>query len=135
MSNKNIFDLVLKQVIPGFATQGVADDELEDIKRDVGNQAEEPDNSCPSPSNALDPGEAPACIHGYESSHLVGQSKRVIILDKTCRYYDYNQCIEVKLLKNINVVTSCAAMKAPISKRPGRSTKDQLLDLVTKMSA
>ena len=32
-------------------------------------------------------------------------------------------------------LTNCAAKKAKTSKRPGRSTKDQLRDLVTKMSA
>ncbi|MFS7991647.1 hypothetical protein Hanom_Chr12g01073111 [Helianthus anomalus] len=33
------------------------------------------------------------------------------------------------------VVTSCAARKAPISKKPGRSTNDQLRERVTKMRA
>lgn len=33
------------------------------------------------------------------------------------------------------MLTSCAARKAPRSKRPGSSTKDQLLDPVTNMSA
>ena len=31
--------------------------------------------------------------------------------------------------------TNCAAKKAPTSMKPGRSEIDQLLDLVTKMSA
>lgn len=69
-SNRICFDLVLKQVVPCLASQRVAGDELEDIKRDVSNYAIEPDDSCPSPSNALDPGEAPACIHSNQSSHL-----------------------------------------------------------------
>lgn len=34
-----------------------------------------------------------------------------------------------------NVLTSCAIMKAPSSSIPGRSRKDQLRDLVTKMRA
>lgn len=32
-------------------------------------------------------------------------------------------------------LTNCAIIKAAISRRPGRSRKDQLLDRVTKMSA
>lgn len=32
-------------------------------------------------------------------------------------------------------LTNCAIRKATIRKRPGRSRKDQLLDLVTKMRA
>lgn len=37
--------------------------------------------------------------------------------------------------QQIKIQTNCAAMKAMQSKKPGRSTKDQLLDRVTKMSA
>ena len=52
-------DLVLEKVVPGLAAERVADDELEDVEREVGDQAEEPDDPCPSPSDALNPGKPP----------------------------------------------------------------------------
>lgn len=63
-------NLVLEQIIPGLPTQSVSNDELEDIKREVGDDAEEPYGSCPSPPNAFNPSKAPAWIHGYACGNL-----------------------------------------------------------------
>lgn len=43
--------------------------------------------------------------------------------------------LELTKLENGLKLTNCAAMKALISKIPGRSTNDQLCDLVTKINA
>lgn len=66
-----ISHLVLKHVVPGLAGQSKSDDELEDIEREVGNDAVNPDHSCPSPPNAMDPGKAPVCIHSNDSGNLI----------------------------------------------------------------
>lgn len=68
-------NLVLHNIIPGLATQCIADYELEDIKREIGDNAVDPDNSCPSPSNTCDSGKAPATIHSNDGSHLNNISK------------------------------------------------------------
>uniref|UniRef100_A0A6N2MT07 Uncharacterized protein n=1 Tax=Salix viminalis TaxID=40686 RepID=A0A6N2MT07_SALVM len=106
-----------QQIIPGLPSQCIADNEFDDIKRDIGDNAKKPNDSCPSPTNAFDSCKGPACIHSNESSHLQWKNKK-----------GKRNGIE-------QILTICAAMKAPTSKRPGHSTKDQLLDLVTKMSA
>lgn len=62
--------LVLEKVIPGLATERIADDEFKDIKRDVGNDTENPDHSSPSPSTALDSGKSPVCVYSNNCSQL-----------------------------------------------------------------
>lgn len=58
MERQNV-DLVLEQIVPGPATESIADDELEDVKGEVGDDAEDPNNYCPTPPDALNPCEAP----------------------------------------------------------------------------
>jgi hypothetical protein len=73
------------------------------------------------------------CIHSNEGGHLFFTGTKVSI-----RYGNHAQESgknQFKVKNKIKIPTNCAAMKAARSKRPGRSTKDQLLDLVTKMSA
>ena len=62
--------LVLDHGIPGLAAQCIADDELEDVKREVGDNAEDPDDSTPAPSNTLDSSKAPVCIDSNYGSQL-----------------------------------------------------------------
>jgi len=63
-------NLVLQQIIPGLPSQCIANDELEDIERDVGDNAVNPDDSCPSPTNPLDSCKGPGCIYSNDSCHL-----------------------------------------------------------------
>lgn len=63
-------NLVLDNIIPGPASQCIAYYELEDIKREVGDNAVDPDDTCPSPSNAFNSGKAPTAVHSNESGHL-----------------------------------------------------------------
>lgn len=63
-------NLVLQHVVPGLAAQGVADNELENVKREVSHNAIEPDHSGPSPSNALDPREFPARVNSDDRGNL-----------------------------------------------------------------
>lgn len=69
-STKETENLVLQHVVPGFAAQAVADDELEDVEREVSHNAINPDHSGPSPSNALDPCEFPARVNGNNRGNL-----------------------------------------------------------------
>lgn len=62
--------LVLDHIIPGLSAQSIPNDELKDIEREVGNDAEDPNDSGPSPSDALDASEFPSCIHSNDSSNL-----------------------------------------------------------------
>jgi hypothetical protein len=65
--------LVLKEVVPGPSTQHKADEELEDVKREVEHNAVKPDNASPAPANALDPGKAPVGIDSEECRNLQKQ--------------------------------------------------------------
>lgn len=53
-----------------MATQCITDQELEDIEREIGDNAVDPDSACPSPSDTVDFGKAPVTIYGNEGSHL-----------------------------------------------------------------
>jgi len=66
-------DLVLKHVVPSLAWQCQTNDELKDVKRNVSKNAEDPDCSCPSPTNSIDPRKVPVCIHSNHSCHLIHQ--------------------------------------------------------------
>ena len=61
---------MLDYSIPGVATQCITDYELEDVEREIGDNAVYPDNACPSPSNAFDSSKSPATVHSNEGSHL-----------------------------------------------------------------
>jgi hypothetical protein len=71
-------DLILEEIIPGSATQNVADYEFEEIKRDVEDNAVKPDNNCPSPSNAMDSRKSPVAIHSDECCNLNGKPETYI---------------------------------------------------------
>lgn len=55
---------IFNHIVPGFATKGVAGDELEDIKRNVCDDTVEPDDSTPSPSAPFDSCKFPVCVTG-----------------------------------------------------------------------
>ena len=56
--------LVLEEVVPGPAAEHKADEELEQVEREVEDDAVEPDYASPAPADALDPGKAPVGVHG-----------------------------------------------------------------------
>lgn len=65
-----VLDLVLEHVVPGTARESHADKKLEDVERNVCNNAVDPDNSSPFPSNSIDSSKVPVCIHSNDSCHL-----------------------------------------------------------------
>ena len=119
---------LVDHVIPSLASESVTDDELENIKRNVGNDTVYPYTSSPSPSTTDDSCESPVCIHSDQCSHLV-------CCIKTTHVSDGNEWKWIVLWYKESLLTNCAITKAIRSKNPGRSTNDQLLDLVTKISA
>ncbi|RWW20605.1 hypothetical protein GW17_00015283 [Ensete ventricosum] len=56
---RDIVYLVLEKVVPGPAAQTIANDELENVEREVGDEAVEPNDPSPPPSDALHPRKAP----------------------------------------------------------------------------
>lgn len=62
-----------EDVVPSLATEEVADDELEDVKRDVGYNAVYPDHTSPSPSDSTDPCKTPVCVDSKYSGNLQRQ--------------------------------------------------------------
>ena len=62
--------LILEKIIPGFACQCISNDELEDIQRNIEDNAVDPDNTGPSPSYTFDSRKAPICIDSNQSSNL-----------------------------------------------------------------
>ncbi|RWW63106.1 hypothetical protein BHE74_00029739 [Ensete ventricosum] len=56
---EDIVYLVLEKVVPGPAAQTIANDELENVEREVGDEAVEPNDPSPPPSDALHPRKAP----------------------------------------------------------------------------
>ena len=63
-------NLVLEHVVPCTSCESHADEKLENVKRNVCNNAVDPDNSCPSPPNSIDSSKVPVCIHSNGSCHL-----------------------------------------------------------------
>ena len=118
--------LILKHIIPGPATQYISDKELEEIKRDVEDDTVDPNDTSPSPTNTMYLCKAPIGIHSNHRSNLINQAKLI----------KFSSRIMISTVElRFNQLTSCATMKAKTSRRPGRSRKDQLRDLVTKISA
>lgn len=62
--------LLVDQIVPGLSALDVSHSELQNIKRNVSDDAVEPDNSGPAPSATLDAGESPVSIHGNECRNL-----------------------------------------------------------------
>lgn len=56
-------DLVLEHVVPCFTRKSNANQELEEIKREVSDNAVKPDYSSPFPSNSMDSCKFPVSIH------------------------------------------------------------------------
>jgi len=55
---------------PCLPTQDVANRKLDGIKGEVENKTVKPNDSRPSPSNTLDLGKSPICIHSKECCYL-----------------------------------------------------------------
>lgn len=127
---------ILSNIIPCLATQCITYDELEEIQRYVENNAVEPYHTCPTPSNSSHACKFPVCIHSYQCCNLYIHSFIKFKVICTLLYY-YTNKHKTRLTNNIinQQLTNCAMRKAIISKRPGRSRKDQLLDRVTKINA
>lgn len=70
----------MDKVVPGLAAESVANNELENVEREVGDEAVDPDHSGPAPSDALDPGEAPGRVHRDRGSHLQENPSVLILL-------------------------------------------------------
>ena len=123
--------LILKQIVPGLATQRVTDNDFEEVERYVKEDAVTPYDSGPSPSNPLNPCEAPVRVHRDQCSSLVTSTKFIT----TClRQYILMSCV-VKELVFLLLLTSCAKRKAATRRRPGRSKYDKLRERVTKIRA
>jgi hypothetical protein len=56
-------------VVPGLAAERVADDELEHVQGDVGDDGEGPDGAAPAPADALHLAELPVGVHGDAGGH------------------------------------------------------------------
>lgn len=121
--------LVLDHIIPSLATQCISSRELENVKRNVEDYAVDPDHSCPSPANTFHVSKGPVGIYSNQGSHL---NKIESISFKLSHGLFVCVCVYKYI---VSIVTSCARKKANTRSRPGRSIKDQLRDLVTKMSA
>lgn len=65
--------LIFEQIIPALSTQSISNDKLENVEWDVENDTVKPNNSSPSPSNAVDPCKPPVCVDGNHCSHLNSQ--------------------------------------------------------------
>jgi hypothetical protein len=66
--------LVLQEIVPGLASQHVADGELEQVERDEGDDAVEPDDARPPPPDSSDVGEPKVGPHCNQSGNLQPQS-------------------------------------------------------------
>ena len=62
--------LVLQKIIPCLPTQHVANAELEDVEREVSDNAVEPDNARPAPSAPLDLRKRPVRVNSYQRRYL-----------------------------------------------------------------
>jgi hypothetical protein len=62
--------LAIQQIVPCLPTQDVTNCKLDRIKREVENKAVQPNDSRPSPPNALDLGKSPICIYCEECCYL-----------------------------------------------------------------
>lgn len=62
--------LILEHVVPSTASESHADEKLEDVKRNVGDNAKDPNNSSPFPPDSVDSSEVPVCIDSNGSCHL-----------------------------------------------------------------
>jgi len=63
--------LVFEEIKPSPTTQNIADGEFQDVKRNVGDQSVNPDNSSPSPPHSFYPCKAPIGINSYDSCNLL----------------------------------------------------------------
>lgn len=59
----------MEQQVPGVAAEGVADGDLDEIERGVGDQAVEPHDAGPAPPDGGDGREGDGGVHGHEGSH------------------------------------------------------------------
>jgi len=116
---------LLNDKIPSFPAQSISDEELEDIKWEVKDEIVEPHNTSPAPSNAFDRSEPPVSVHSNQCSYpnLLGKKGYVVVVGGGGAQQEGRE------------YTSCATKKANTNRKPGRSTNDQLRDLVTKMRA
>lgn len=126
----SLYYSLLNDKIPCFPTQSISDEELEDIEWEVKDEIVEPHHTSPAPSNAFDWSESPVSVYSYQCSYL--HSKRrtwsmglITVTDFLLRVTE----------QKFREYTSCATKKANTNRKPGRSTNDQLRDLVTKMRA
>lgn len=62
--------LAIEQIVPCLPTQDVTNCKLDQIKREVENKAVQPNDSRPSPPDALDLGKSPICIYCNERCYL-----------------------------------------------------------------
>ena len=120
---------LLNDKIPSFPAQSISDEELEDIKWEVKDEIVEPHNTGPAPSNAFDWSETPVSVHSNQCSYLHPKGRTV---NGT---YSGNWILSNGAQQEGREHTSCATKKANTNRKPGRSTNDQLRDLVTKMRA
>lgn len=63
-------DLPIEQQVPCLSTESVSDHELDNIEWDIEDQAVQPYNTGPSPSDATDVGEANMSIDSNQRCHL-----------------------------------------------------------------
>lgn len=75
MTEEAVQYLVLKEVVPGPATEHEADEELEQVEREVEHDAVQPDNTSPAPADTLDPGKTPVGVHSKEGRNLYQQNR------------------------------------------------------------
>ena len=106
-----------------------SDEELEDIEWEVKDEIVEPHNTGPAPSNAFDWSETPVSVHSNQCSYLHPKGRTV---NGT---YSGNWILSNGAQQEGREHTNCATKKANTNRKPGRSTNDQLRDLVTKMRA
>lgn len=64
---------LLNHKIPCLATQGIAGEELDEIKWNVEDKVEQPNHTGPAPSDPFNCRKVPVCIYGYQCSNLIQQ--------------------------------------------------------------
>lgn len=85
MTEEALQYLVLKEVVPGPATEHEADEELEQVQWEVEHDAVQPDDAGPAPADTLNPGKAPVGVHSKEGSNLYRQNRQHIRLVLMCQ--------------------------------------------------
>ena len=105
--NKLCKYLVFKEIVPSLATQDVADGELHEVKWEIEDNTVEPNHSCPTPTNSLDPCKTPVGIHCYYCSNLHDHKLKNI----TPPFYDssYNETSNILIWSHFSCINPILA--------------------------